>query len=825
VHVTPSYSDYLTEHILTTAEDVTKVDTPAFHIVLDPDSDHLLFNFSPNSDISKTLADVRVFVDHIPIAHPKRAEALQMIQSWLDQLLDSVSEVLWQLALLDQIIRLDRELLPQDFSQGTSAKWLGAALHLANSLSKRGELTPGNLGETYISEAIDIEKSRLAHLDPNNQEFAIASANIAMSLKALYDRTGNLAVLDEAITLQRQALLISTLEHPVWVKISDNLTNSLLAQLEVTENLNALNEAVVVARAALERCPPEDPLYGRRMRNLSAHLERVYSQTGDTKSLEESTTLLRQVLTVTRKTNPDRALICSTLAVSLNLHYRNTSDPSFLAEAILFGEEALSLMTREAPGWSTVVASVAISYRQWAQMKQGDPTAVLNLTKAIDLQREVMAHHSPINSADQFEDLHQLGVSLFAYYQQTSELGPLRESISLQRQALALCPDGHHALAILYLGLAFSLLALSKFEKRDICIAEAIDFAYRGLNKGHSRSRWRAYLMLCQAYRIQRTPFFDLNKACTYIQKCFASDELVDDIPLMIIYALENLREMWPNNSLEAHTFCREMLPTYTTIVHLLPVVVGFALDRSAQLQLLRSYGYVGAEAFLLAVLANEAARGLELLEVAQGLVWTQALNQRNPDLKKLPAPVAAELGRLLQTSHAPTDSLSADNILTARDHRHHENRRIQSILHDLRSQPGFERFMLGHSADELVEAARDHSVVLLTGSRSYSVAVIICPRKAGRRDISFIPLSQHLSNSDIDQLVSAATEATPGKRGSVSASDENVGGDDEIRAMAIKRKLTDTMHVKLAVLWRKLVKPILQHPSLHLSVSVHRPV
>jgi Tetratricopeptide repeat len=76
---------------------------------------------------------------------------------------------------------------------------------------------------------------------------------------AAYQRTGQRALLDQAIALYRAALTATPEEHPDRAMYLSNLGNALLVMSECTGRLEFLEEAVVFGRTAVEAVFEDHP--------------------------------------------------------------------------------------------------------------------------------------------------------------------------------------------------------------------------------------------------------------------------------------------------------------------------------------------------------------------------------------------------------------------------------------------------------------------------------------------------------------------------------------------------------------------------------------
>jgi hypothetical protein len=114
------------------------------------------------------------------------------------------------------------------------------------------------------------------------------------------------------------------------------------------------------------------------------------------------------------------------------------------------------------------------------------------------------------------------------------------------------------------------------------------------------------------------------------------------------------------------------------------------------------------------------------LLDRAHGVVWNQALHQRDPQMEGVPKHLASELEDLLRAIAVfpPADPARVPDLL--QDLYYRQTTRAQAILREIRAMPGLARFMLGSTYETLRKAARDHPVVVLVAARDHAFALVM---------------------------------------------------------------------------------------------------
>jgi CHAT domain-containing protein len=250
----------------------------------------------------------------------------------------------------------------------------------------------------------------------------------------------------------------------------------------------------------------------------------------------------------------------------------------------------------------------------------------------------------------------------------------------------------------------------------------------------------------------------------------------------------------------------------YTQLIDCLPLAAGFVLDTSSQLQTLKSTRHIGTDACVAAILAKQPSQAIEMLDRAHGIVWAQALHQRDPQMEGAPPELAAELADHLRAIAAPTPTQPAESSHLAPNHqdaRHRRNTRIQAIQREIRAIPRGERFMLGASHDTLRMAAREHPVIVLVAGRGNAFALIMSNAAEDQPHA----LRLDLTSDDLSALRVSAEEA-----GLRSRADMRNCELEARLGLASRRTGNGVNHKSyqvLAEIWRKIIQPILRYLQL----------
>ena len=177
-----------------------------------------------------------------------------------------------------------------DLAASTAVAWF----HWERTLA-----LPREAGREDLSRAIEFfeplyqtDKSALPDLmrqafeeneDESDEGYGLASEynRRASDLLSSYQQGGGLAMLDEAITLWRQALAATTPGFTEHARAAANLANALLARYEDATARADLEEAVQLGRTAAEAVFADAPARAAMLAVLAAGLTRQAQRTGD----------------------------------------------------------------------------------------------------------------------------------------------------------------------------------------------------------------------------------------------------------------------------------------------------------------------------------------------------------------------------------------------------------------------------------------------------------------------------------------------------------------------------------------------------------------
>lgn len=200
-------------------------------------------------------------------------------------------------------------------------------------------------------------------------------------------------------------------------------------------------------------------------------------------------------------------------------------------------------------------------------------------------------------------------------------------------------------------------------------------------------------------------------------------------------------------------------------------------------------------------------------MERARGVLWSQMLHMRDPQLEHVLEELAVQLKGLVHSAATPGRSLRGgaltDHLTPPERHEDYAQRnQLQDLLRQICALPGLSDFMRGPDVETLLNIGTQNPVVVLIADEEECHALLIT---SGERALTHLLIPQ-VTRKTLHNLTFEGL--TPQKRGAAA----NVG--DTNRGMFIAKGASPA-HARLAKLWHTVVKPILQQLGLPVRAVV----
>ncbi|KAH8648230.1 CHAT domain-containing protein [Ilyonectria robusta] len=609
----------------------------------------------------------------------------------------------------------------------------------------------GHLGDRYsrtgsmddLEEAIYVIQEALKITPKDDLDRAGRLNSLGNRLGDRYSRTGCKDNLEEAIRVVREAIRVTTEDYPDRAILFSNLGVQLGTRHSRTGSMDDLEEAIHVAREAVKTIPEDHPDRARLLGNLGGHLGERYSRTGSLDDLEEAIRIAREAVKVAQEDHPHRAGSLSSLGVQLDNRYSHTGAMADLEEAICMSQEAVKAALEDHLGRARWLSNLAnqLDHRYSRTGLMDD------LEEAIRVAREA-ANTFPEDHPDRARLLGNLGAHLNDRYSRTRSMDDLEEAIYIVQEAVNTTPEDHPDRARLLGNLGVHLsdryLRIRSLDDLEESIRVAREAAKITPEDHPHRAAWLNNLGVQLDHRYSRTGSMDdLEEA----RQSF-------NIALSLKKSPINVRITAGRRLLSSLNIREEGHQAYLaakTTVELVPLLTSPSLPNTDKQYLLSQAIGLASDAAAIALHAGQGCvPAIELLETGRG-VLASFLQDMRTDLASLQKkyPVLARLFVELRGQLDPpnsqgayvTDASTPIAPGARTDQRHEAGIQMPLLLNEIRSQPGFERFLLSASEGEMREAAVQGPIVILNVSSHRCDALLV--EQSGTRVLELPRLSR----------------------------------------------------------------------------------
>ncbi|WP_238009097.1 CHAT domain-containing protein [Dactylosporangium sp. AC04546] len=601
-------------------------------------------------------------------------------------------------ALLERFERTDdRAALDEAISSGRAAADLSAVdeprlaamfSSLGSALRTRYELDgsdPADLddAERYGRVAV------VASADDGHPDRPGSLTNLALTLWTRHERGGRAADLDETIRLMRAVADLLPAGHPDRPAALSNLCGALRTRFERAGNPDDLDAAVRAGRAMLSETDPGHPELDRMQLNLGSTLIMRFDHAGDRADLDEAVRLHRDAVAAIdgRYAVQQLTIAASNLAKTLRTAFHRTQDPADLDEAV----DAARTAVRATPAGhfdtalhlSDLVTTLLTRFEA-----VGAPADLDEAVRTARTAVELTAGGHP----DESNCLAIASLALRLRFEHAGNLDDVNEAVDLIRAAMAVAPAGHPGSASDLFSLAEALHSRYGRTGDTADADEIITVGRRGALSTTARPAVRSWCALTW-----------LNAAA--------------------------LRSRWDE--------ARDALEVMTA---LLPQVAtrGLTLeDRRSRISGVQGLGPLAAWSLLHSSPEETAAADAWVgLEATRGILLSQALETRGDlvALRQAHPDLAEEVTRLRQILNREPD----DADRTTAPARRAGTLRAQAsadwpgLLDRVRELPGFDRFGLPPTIEQLHAAAGDGTVVAPIVTEHGCGALLLSAHDAG---------------------------------------------------------------------------------------------
>ncbi|KAG5820412.1 hypothetical protein H9Q74_000593 [Fusarium xylarioides] len=597
---------------------------------------------------------------------------------------------------------------------------------------------------TDLEEAIEASREAIKITSHGHLEHATRLNNLCVLLGDRYAALGDVADLEEAVRVIRKAIIITSNGSPDLAVLLNTLSVRLGDRYSTQGSVADLEESVIVAKQVLKMTPVSHSNRATFLKNLSVQLGRQFETIGDMKALDESVqaarqaveltpeertaetleeamALARKVVEMTSDSHPGRAAHLNTLAVVLCTRYQQFGAIADLHEAVNASRDSVNATSGGNASWSLRLHNFS-AHLYYRFSRSSDLTKGLaDLGEAIDTVREaIKACHD--GHPERPNLLSNLAVQLTSQFLKTGNMEDLRESIELGEEAVKMTDVGHSERAVWLFNLSRSLdhrymstLNIEDLEKATTAAREAVEATsvdYPG----------RAGL---------------LNNLGPHLDSRFIRTALKED-------------KMESQRCYEEALMSTVSLPTYRIFAGRYLLTTPEILDYGQ-----RAYEIAKTTIDLLLLSARSSLASVDK-KPADFVTFTDlsSFQDERPDLVQsfhdlrriLDSPTQTDI---LMAADAPSGSFAADR-------RHWASGKMATLLSEIRTIPGHERFLLPATDTEMHLAAKQGPIVMINVSSHRCDALLV--ESSGTRTLSLTALSDDEISRRAQRLQSLET-------------------------------------------------------------------
>ncbi|KAK1773057.1 LOW QUALITY PROTEIN: hypothetical protein QBC45DRAFT_455738 [Copromyces sp. CBS 386.78] len=453
-----------------------------------------------------------------------------------------------------------------------------------------------------------------------------------------------------------------------------------------------LELAIQYSKEALKATPEDHPEWANRLHSLSIGYRDRYQRTG--LAIQQ----FKKALKATPEDHPDRANRLHSLAIGYRDRYWRTG------LAIQHDKEALEAIPEDHPERANRLHSLGVGYRS----RYHRIGVIADLELAIQQFQEAL-EATPEDHPDRANRLHSLGIGYSDRYQRTRVIADLELAIQHYKEVLEATPEDHP-------------------ERADRLHSLGIGYRDRYQSTGEEENLELAIQSFKEAVVHSSSAILDRLKPTTDLLQ----------LPLKTKH--------W-----------ELAYEVASTAVSLIPLLTPRSLENSDKQYLLTEVSGLASDAAAVTLMVGKTPyKAMQLLELGRGVI-IGSLREMRTDISNLQQKhpqLAEQYVKLRDQLNAPTsevDHLTMPTVVPNQvNQRHDAGQKLEELIDDIRRLPGFDRFLMGPTEDELKAAAISGPIVTINVSNYRCDALII-----EEHGLKSVPLPD-LKRNDIEARATA---------------------------------------------------------------------
>lgn len=613
----------------------------------------------------------------------------------------------------------------------------GRARHLANaSLTVLSAHAHTGVRED-LDVAVELGETALAAAPAGHTDRDVALRALGGALAHRFQSGGRLEDLDRALALSRELLDATGAGHAPSLDLS-NLSLMYRTRFLRSGEPADIARAIEAAESAAE-CAAAARHRARARQQLALCLVRRSSAEGRPEDLDAAIELGRAALADTPRDHPDWVTLIANNALAFLTRYEHSGALEDIDACLASIRDARDRLEPGHPAHPQL-----LNNEGYALLTRYHRTrSAAELDAAIDSSRRAAELMAPVDPRLP-GCLSNLCLALRSRFDLTAAPADLEEAIAVGRRAVTATAAGDPARATHLNNLGYSLLARALQDPTATAVRDEAARAFRevlDLLPPGAPARTYPLVNLGQLLVLTATTEADAEPVVAPALSAFTEAwELTGTAPLRRLTAVRAAALLLADRQRQPGR-AAELLEA---AVDLLPALTPRMLARTDQQTLLGTCFELAADAAALVLAARDepsadrqaASRALRLTEAGRGVMLGQALDTRGEvtDLRRHLPELATRFLAIrdrLNASYAddaPGVWASAEPWYPATETRRDLAAQFSAVLDEIRSRPGFDRFLLPMEPPDLLAQAAYGPVVVFAVSGYGSHALLIRP-------------------------------------------------------------------------------------------------
>ncbi|CAH0055074.1 unnamed protein product [Clonostachys solani] len=601
--------------------------------------------------------------------------------------------------------------------------------------------------------AIEYHQTYLALAPNDHQDRALGYHRLALQHMLKYGLTKDITYIERAITSYQIALSICPDDDQEIPEILDSLSSAHISRCKALGTMEDVEMAIQYCAKSVAATPHDSADKPGRLNTFGTAYQCKYDMNGERSDLQLAMQYLTAAYEILPKTHDARVRVqvITNLGRAYQRRYVALGAIKDLNSAVEFLQEAL-----DGAGFKQqrriILQHLSLSFKS-RYLTTG---RMMDLDDAIQYSEESL-QLTPLDGPDRANHLRHLGGAYNSRYIKTRADVDFNMAVKMYEEALSLIPDDHleRARQLQGLGSCYHNRHIQTGSQEDLNTAN--DFHEKVLKitpETHPRrARWlseagcvylergmatagveNALQQLREAYAIDpklalqvndfqsiSTQFEALRAGIHRLEESVAhtfspaKDRLAGGKQLILLYRLVD--------------FWKPAYNLVSSLMALLALVVDWSLEHSDKQRLVSKNAQLGSSAGGIALMAGEDVyEVLKLIELGRGIIMgssidlrteVSALQEASPSLANRFIMLRDQLegGTNLPTEH-PDQPHSID--------RHDAGLQLQNTIQQIREIPGFGKFLLPPSEEDMKAAAAHGPIVVINVSDYRCDALII---------------------------------------------------------------------------------------------------